>query len=228
MFQAVIPCGGLATRLGNLTKETPKSMIDICGKPFLEYQIELLQKQGIKDILLCISHLGNQIEYYFGNGSRFGINIDYSVDNQMGVIGAVKNAEDMLEKDFFIMYGDSYLPHLNFEDLFIRYIAQDKPAMLTVWKNDDYIDKSNIKIINGNIINVDCVDADYIDYGVTVLNRKVIEGLPKNIPLSTKDLRARLFERGQMGYYQVNKRFYHIGTLDALEETKEYIIGRMK
>ena len=61
-MQCIIPCGGYATRLGNASLTTPKSMIDICGKPFLEYQIELLKKHNIKNIVLCVNHLKEEIE----------------------------------------------------------------------------------------------------------------------------------------------------------------------
>ena len=110
-MQIVILCGGLATRLGNLTKDTAKSMLKIKDKPFLLYQIENLKKHSIEDIVLCVGYLSEQIENYFGNGKKFGVNIKYSYDKDkpLGPIGALKNAEDLLEDIFFIMYGDSYL-----------------------------------------------------------------------------------------------------------------------
>ena len=94
----VLLCGGLATRLGNLAKTVPKSMIPIEGKPFLEYQVENLKNHSIKDIILCVGHLSEKIEDYFGNGSKFGVNIQYSHDGDkpLGPIGAVKNAESLL------------------------------------------------------------------------------------------------------------------------------------
>src|SRR4030042_2049656 len=110
-MQMVIICGGLGTRLGHLTKYTPKSMIPVEGKPFLEYQIENLKKQSITNIVLCVGHLSEKIEEYFGNGEKFGVNLKYSYDKEkpLGQIGAVKNAELLLKDTFFIMYGDSFL-----------------------------------------------------------------------------------------------------------------------
>ena len=110
-MQMAILCGGLATRLGNLSKDTPKSMILIDGKPFLQYQVEMLKKQSIEDIVLCVGHLSEKIEEYFGNGKQFGVNIQYSYDSNklLGPIGALKNAQSILKDVFFIMYGDSYL-----------------------------------------------------------------------------------------------------------------------
>ena len=79
-MQIVILCGGLATRLGNITKHTPKSMIEINGKPFLEYKIEQLKRQSVRNIVLCVGHLSEKIVEYFGNGKNFGVNIRYSND----------------------------------------------------------------------------------------------------------------------------------------------------
>ena len=94
-MQMVILCGGLATRLGSIAKDVPKSMIKIKNKPFLEYQIDNLKKHSIKDIVLCVGHLSEQIENYFGNGKKFGVSIKYSYDKDkpLGPIGALKNAE---------------------------------------------------------------------------------------------------------------------------------------
>jgi NDP-sugar pyrophosphorylase family protein len=92
--QVVILAGGLATRLGKLTENRPKSLVEILGKPFLAYQLELLKNNGISDIVLCTGHLGRQIRETFGDGSEYGVHIRYShEENPLGTAGAVKNAE---------------------------------------------------------------------------------------------------------------------------------------
>jgi len=223
-MQCVIPCGGLATRLGDLAKETPKSMMLINDKPFLEHQIELLKRHHITDFVFCVNHLKEQIEEYFDDGTKFNVNIEYSVDDQLGTIGAVKKAQSLLKPTFFIMYGDSYLPYLNFTDMYQLFIAQDKLAMLAVWKNNNYIDQSNIFIKNNKIISVDDkTNGHHIDYGVTLVERKAIKMLPENTPMSTSQFRNRLFKREQIVPYFVTKRLYHIGNPEALEETKTFI-----
>ncbi|MFC2067344.1 NDP-sugar synthase [Chloroflexota bacterium] len=109
-MQTVILAGGLATRLGDLTKDNPKSMLKILGKPFMEYQLESLRAGGIEDIVICLGHLREQIESYFGDGREHGVNIRYSYeDNLLGTAGALKKAEPLLGDIFFTMYGDSYL-----------------------------------------------------------------------------------------------------------------------
>ena len=103
-IQVVILAGGLATRLGELTKNRPKSLLEILGKPFLAYQLEVLRANGITDIVLCIGHLGTQIQDIFGDGSQYGVHIRYSLENKpLGTAGALKNAEPLLLKNFFVL-----------------------------------------------------------------------------------------------------------------------------
>ena len=110
-MQMVILAGGLATRLKSLSIECPKSMLPIEGKPFLEHQVALLRKNGIRNIVLCIGHWGEQIEAYFKEGGRLGVHIQYSKEGSrlLGTGGALKKAAPLLEDAFFVMYGDSYL-----------------------------------------------------------------------------------------------------------------------
>ena len=93
-IQVAILAGGLATRLGELTRNRPKSLVEILHKPFLTYQLELLKQQGVTDVVLCIGHLGGQIKEAFGDGGKYGLHIHYSIeDRPLGTAGALKNAE---------------------------------------------------------------------------------------------------------------------------------------
>jgi len=230
-MQIVILCGGLATRLGKLTKNIPKSMIDIQGKPFLEYQINNIKKYDIKDIILCVGHLSERIEQYFGNGSKFGVNIQYNYDGDkpLGPIGALKNAESLLNDEFFIMYGDSYLA-VDFKKVYNFFMKHNKPACMVVYKNKDKYDKSNL-IIKDNIA-VGYGDKDrnkdmvYIDYGTSILNKKTLGLVPKNTMFSTGAFFSKLIKRNELLTFEVTERFYHIGNPEALEEFRRYIKQR--
>jgi len=109
-LQAVLIVGGLGTRLLPVTKEIPKPMIEICGKPFLEYKINQIKSQGIEEFVLCTGYLGKMIEEYFENGSKFGVNIQYSREEEpLGTAGAIKNAEPLINTNpFIVMNGDTY------------------------------------------------------------------------------------------------------------------------
>jgi NDP-sugar pyrophosphorylase family protein len=109
-MQVIILAGGLGTRLRPYTETIPKSMMNICGKPFLEYQLTHLKNCGTKKVLLCVGYLGEQIEEFFGDGKNFGLNIKYSYEkNPLGTGGALKNAEPKIETSpFVVMNGDTY------------------------------------------------------------------------------------------------------------------------
>jgi len=142
-MQVAILTGGLGTRLGDLTKDRPKSMIEVNGKPFLEYQLDLLKKCGIKNIVMCLGYAAEQIERHFGNGKKYGINITYSFeDRPLGTAGALKKAKDILDDTFFTMYGDIYV-FIDFNHVMSYFRSQNKFALMTVYKNHDYYDRSN-------------------------------------------------------------------------------------
>ena len=109
-MQAVILAGGKGRRLRPITEQIPKPMIEIKGKPFLQYQLEFIKDCITKDILLLVGYLGDKIEAYFKNGSGLGLNIQYSYEKApLGTAGALRNANDKLEDEFLLLYGDSYL-----------------------------------------------------------------------------------------------------------------------
>ena len=78
-MKVIIMAGGQGTRIASVRSDIPKAMIPICGKPILQYQIENLYSFGLTDITLVIGHLGDVIKNYFGNGSRFGVNLSYFI-----------------------------------------------------------------------------------------------------------------------------------------------------
>ncbi len=227
-MQIAILAGGLATRLRTLTEKTAKSMVKIYGKPFLEYQIDLLKKQGIKDIVLCIGYLGEQIQEYLGDGKGFSVKIQYSHEGErlLDTAGGLKNAENLLKDEFFVMYGDSYL-FLDFHTIASYFHQFKKLALMVVYKNYDRYDKSNI-VIEGNLVKkyskkVKTKDMVYINYGASLLRREVLDLVPKNTPYSLEELFSELISRKEMLASEVKKRFYEIGSKKGLVEFQEFI-----
>ena len=226
-IQVVILAGGLATRLGYLTEDHPKSLLRIQGKPFLEYQLELLRKAGIRNVVVCLGHLGEQIERYFGDGENFGVSIRYSTEGKpLGTAGALKNAEDLLNDIFFCMYGDSYL-FLNFTEVMHYFKSQNKLALMTVFNNRNLFDRSNTAI-EGNLVsrydkNDNTGNLTYIDYGLNVFRKHALEMAPNNQFFSLEDLFARLIALRELLAYQVEERFYEIGSLNGLKDFNQYI-----
>lgn len=232
-MQVAVLAGGLATRLGPLTKETPKSLIDILGKPFLQYQLEFLRKGGVKDVVLCIGYMGEQIEKYFGDGKEFGINIKYSYDGDklLGTAGALKNAERLLEVEFAIMYGDSYL-FLDFSAVASYFRKFNKLGLMVVYKNTDRYDKSNV-VIDGNLVKeynkkVRTKGMVYIDYGASILRKGALKLVPQDQSYPLEELFSQLIDQKQLLAYEVDKRFYQIGSLEGLHEFERYISGKAR
>ncbi|HZL36098.1 MAG TPA: sugar phosphate nucleotidyltransferase [Tepidisphaeraceae bacterium] len=108
---AALLAGGLATRLRPITDAIPKALIDVNGRPFVDHQLELLHRHGVREVVLCLGHLGEQIESYLGDGDSRGLRLRYSYDGDApaGTAGALRWALPFLGDVFWVMYGDSYM-----------------------------------------------------------------------------------------------------------------------
>ena len=106
-----ILAGGLAIRLRPISEKIPKSVVPVAGEPFLAHQLHLLSARGIRHVMLCVGHLGEMIQRDFGN-EAFDVQLEYSFDGEklLGTGGAIKRALAKLGNEFFVLYGDSYLP----------------------------------------------------------------------------------------------------------------------
>jgi N-acetyl-alpha-D-muramate 1-phosphate uridylyltransferase len=229
-MQIAILAGGLATRIGELAKNQPKSLIEIQGKPFIEYQIEQIKKQGITDILVCTGHLGEQLQRYLGKGTRYGLNIKYShEDKPLGTAGALKKAAKMLDNEFLAMYGDSYL-FLDFAAIFSYFLARNRLALMTVYKNHDHHDKSNTSI-SGDLVTVYSKNGKsgnmvYIDYGAQMFRKPALDLIPADRYFPLEDLFPMLISLKQLLAYEARDRFYEIGSMQGIQDFREYIRGQ--
>jgi NDP-sugar pyrophosphorylase family protein len=219
----VILAGGLGTRLRPLTSRVPKALIPIGGKPFLHHQIDLLKRGGIRDIVLCIGHLGEQVQDYFGDGRWLGVRIRYSEeeDHLLGTAGAIKNAEPLLGDDFFLMYGDSYLM-IDYREVMRYFRRFDRLGLMVVWRNVDRFERSNV-MVEGNLVtayNKDQKSPDmvYINYGLSVLRKEALAFIPAGRPFSQEEFYQTLIDQGELLAFEVEQRFYEIGSPKGLEE----------
>ncbi len=226
-MQVAILAGGLATRLGDLARNQPKSMVEIEGRPFLEYQLEFLKQGGVLDVVLCIGHLGEQIQRHFDHGSRFGVNIRYSIEeNPLGTAGALKKAVPLLEDEFFTLYGDSYL-FVDYRQVMSYFQSQNKLGLMTVYENHNCWDKSNVAI-EGNLVKTyskknQTQDMVFLDYGLNVLKKQALDLVPKNQFFPLEELFPLLIERRELLAYEVKKRFFEIGSLQGMCDCRDYI-----
>ncbi len=227
-MQVAILAGGQATRLRPLTNKVPKSLVEVDAKPFLEYQVDSLKEGGLTDIVLCIGYLGEQVQKYFGDGRKFGVDLEYSYEKEqlLGTAGALKNAEQLLKDQFFVMYGDSYL-FLDFAAIMSYFNEHNKLGLMVVYKNYNRYDRSNV-VVEGNLVKQyskkeRAEGMIYIDYGASILRKNALELVPHNQVYSLEELFAQLIKEKELLAYEVNKRFYQIGSTGGLEEFRRYI-----
>lgn len=231
--QLVLLAGGKATRLRPVTETIPKSMLEVAGRPFIAHQLELIRNNGIEKVLICASFLGEQIEDYAGDGSKFGLSVEYSFDGDelLGTGGAIKNALKKLDEQFFVMYGDSYLI-TDFKDINEYFFAQNKPALMTVYRNEGKWDNSNVQFEDGVLLKYDKVnrtsDMRHIDYGLGILSKTAFESFSGKRVFDLSEVYVKLLANGQLAGYEVNERFYEIGSFAGLEETDAYLTNKKK
>ena len=231
MFPVIILAGGLATRLRPITETIPKAMIDINGKPFIEYQLNLLKIKGITNVILCVGYLGEMIEEYVRDGSDFNMNVSYSYDGEklLGTGGAIKKAITDLDERFFILYGDSYLD-LNYAKIEESYIISKKSGLMTVYKNNNLFDVSNVVFRNNLLIKyskkIKSLDMNYIDYGLGILEKQVFIDYNIGDCFDLAEIYENLAVNNQLFGYEVFNKFYEIGSQEGLKDFTHFIMMR--
>ena len=228
MLPVVILAGGLATRMKPITEKIPKSLIEVNGKPFIRHQLDYLKSQSIQNIVLCIGHLGHMIESFIGDGKALGLNIQYSLDGDklLGTGGAIKKALPLLSKDFFVLYGDSFLP-IDYKNVEDAYVSSKKNALITVIKNNNQWDKSNVEFASGTLIEYNKHHPNermhYIDYGLSILNQSIFDAYLENEPFDLSDLYHKISLHNHLSGLETFDRFYEIGSQNGLKETEIYL-----
>ena len=229
-MQVVILAGGLGTRLKALAGNLPKALIPAAGRPFIDHQLELLRKNRIADVLLCVGYKGEMIEKHVGNGKSFGLKVSYSRESSeklLGTGGALINAFPLLHEKFMVLYGDSYLP-TDYQKVVRAFDESRALALMCVYHNKNKWDQSNVKIEGHSVVfyskNTGGENPDYIDYGLSVYKKSVIESyLNERFPLDLAKIQEDLVTRRQMAAHVVTERFYEIGKPSGLAELGEYL-----
>lgn len=233
-MQVAVLMGGLGTRLLEYTKECPKPLVDVCGKPFFHYQLTLMAKQGFKKFLFLIGYRAEMIEEYFGDGSAYGVSIRYCYDGKelLGTGGAVRRAFPYLEDDFLLMYGDSFMD-IDFEESLYRYEEgkkQGAKALMTVLLNQGKYDKSNVIMQDGRLVLYDkknpLPEMNAIDYGICIYEKSVFASYEENVKFDVAQIQNTLSAVGEMVPHVVTRRFYEIGSPASLMEFTEYVKHR--
>ena len=228
MLPVIILAGGLATRLRPLTTKIPKALVPVQGKPFIFWQLQYLYAQGIRDVVICAGFLGEQIQAAVGNGSQFGLTIKFSFDgpNLLQTGGAIKKSLNLVDEHFFILYGDSFLP-INFSEIQTAYFQHQKPALVTILKNTNQWDKSNVLYRNNRLVEYNkeapSTEMKYIDYGLSILSQQVFTEYPENVAFDLSRTYHKLSLANQLYGHEVFTRFYEIGSFQGLKEAELFL-----
>lgn len=220
--------GGKATRLKPVSESIPKSLIEINGRPFISYQLALLKSRGIHNVIICAGYLGNKIKNYLGDGNKSGINLKYSFDGGqlLGTGGAVMNAFSLLPDKFWVMYGDSYLD-TDFSVIYDFYKSSGLDSLMTVYRNSDNWDKSNVVFDGYKIIKYDKInkvpEMNHIDYGLGILSKDSFRNFAMQSKFDLAEVYQDLLGRNQLAGYEVAERFYEIGSFQGISDFEEYV-----
>lgn len=231
--QAVILAGGQGTRLKPLTDTCPKPMIPFHGRPFLEYLVDMLRDQGFQRLLLLLGYLPEQVIEHFGDGSRFGVAIDYAISPVAFETGArVREARDRLEDRFLLLYCDNYWP-MDFDRMWRQYQEAGKPAQVTAYDNDDGYTRHNLIVGDDGTVRVYDKSRTHpglegVDIGFLILERAVVDLLPGGgNPSFEAEVYPKLIQRGELGAYRSGHRYYSVGSHERLHLTDAFL-GRRR
>ena len=224
-MKAVILAGGLGTRLRPYTKSLPKPMLPLGGKPILEYEIEWARKNGIKEIVLCVSYLRNKIEDYFGDGKKFGVKIEYAISKKpLATAGQLKTAEKFMDDTFVCLYGDS-IYNFSLRNMIKHHKKSRANVTMSLF---DYRFNLKYGVIDtkksGQVTawNEKPEISAKINIGCYVMEPEVLKLIPKNKEYGMDDVIRKVLSRKKKVSSVTSKNgFIDIGDKDTYEKTNE-------
>jgi NDP-sugar pyrophosphorylase family protein len=221
------------------TLTVPKSMLEVCGRPFVDWQLERLAACGYRRVTMCVGFLGEPIREHVGDGSRFGLEVDWSVDERvppshpsapptlLGTAGAIRSALDRLEDTFLVTYGDSFLPFDYAEPLILLDRCDDCDGVMAVYRNAGQWDTSNVITDGSWVLRYEKGQHDeafdHIDYGATALRRDVIAAIPPGQRHGLDAVQHDLAARKRLRAVVARDRFFEIGSPEGLDELDRHL-----
>jgi NDP-sugar pyrophosphorylase family protein len=217
--------GGLGSRLGELTRDTPKPLLVVGGRPFAEYQLELLRSHGAERVVFCVGYRGEAFEQVLGDGGRFDLDLRYSFDGPelAGTAGAIRGALPLLGNAFLVLYGDTFL-RIDYLDVARAFARAGRPGLMTVLYDGEDRLPCNARVEGDRVAAYDKrvppAGARWIDYGLSAYRAEVF-GAAGSADLA--DVQHELAAAGDLTAYEAEHRYYEIGTPEALRETEEFL-----
>jgi len=228
---ALILAGGLGTRMRPFTLHTPKNLIKAEGREFLDYQLELLAKNGVEHAVLSTGYLGHKIEDYLEGHATHGIKVQVCHEKELlGTGGAIINALPLLPDEFLVTYGDSYLLQ-PFAPVHKAFSASGKDAMMVVLAQEGGTAENNCEIRNGLVARYQKGQTpgtfSHMDYGLLFFRKKALAAYRLE-RFSTDRIFADLIAAKQLAAFETRSPYYEIGSKEGLRNLTAYIksLGR--
>jgi NDP-sugar pyrophosphorylase family protein len=198
-------------------------LVPLRGEPFISHQLRMLERKGIQRVVLCTGHLGEQIEEFVGDGSRYGLRVEYSADGPklLGTGGALLKASRLLGEAFLVLYGDSWLDcdYAAVEECFLR---SGREGLMTVFRNAGLWDSSNVLFEDGRIVKYSKTGRSpamaHIDYGLGAIRTTALARFDGDGAFDLAAVYQDLLSRGELAAYEVGERFYEIGSFAGIRE----------
>lgn len=231
--QCVILAGGLGTRMRRFTEHVPKALIPVNGVPFASHQLGWVAAQGIAEVVYSIGHRGEMIRSFVGDGSAWGLKVDYLEDGPtlLGTGGALRKGLELgvIRSPFLTLYGDAYLP-VAYRPVLEAFDDAGLPALMTVFPNANAWAPSNAEFGDGKVTLYDkrpegrTPAMSYIDYGLSVLTAEPLDdAVDPGAPADLSDVFHRLSVEGSLAGYEVSQRFFEIGSPAGLADLERHL-----
>jgi NDP-sugar pyrophosphorylase family protein len=235
-----------------LTLTVPKSLLEVAGRPFIDWQLEALAGCGYREVVLCVAHLGDQIRAHVGDGARFGLRALYSDERfgggapkrrpkrrpdaepqLLGTAGALRAALDLLAPTFLVTYGDSFLPFDYAAPLrMLDAHESDCDGVMAVYKNEGRWDASNVATDGTWVLRYEKGASDraldHIDYGATALKKSTIASLSAGRAHGLDAIQRDLAQRKRLRASVARERFFEIGSPEGLATLARHLSSQAK
>ena len=219
--KVILMVGGLGTRLKPLTNTTPKPMLHVGGKPILETIISKFASYGFVNIVLCVNYKSNIIKDYFGDGSKFGVNIEYIFEEKrMGTAGALSLLLKNPDEPFFVMNGD-LLTNVNFEHLLNFHLESNATATMCVREYDFQVPFGVVELDDGKIKSIQekPTHSFFVSAGIYMLSPAVLSHIPKDEFYDMPTLFEKMIEiKEKLVSFPIREYWLDIGRIEEFEK----------
>lgn len=224
----LILAGGLGTRMRPFTLHTPKNLVEVRGRPFLDWQLELLAGNGVGRVVLSTGYLGHRIEEWLSSHGTHGIEVEVCHEKELlGTGGAIINSLPLLPDEFFLAYGDSYLLQ-PFAPVHKAFRKSGKAVMMTVLRQSSGTSENNCSVKGGMVAEYGkgrpAGTFRFMDYGLLFFRKKAL-AIYRAENFSTDRIFRDLIAARQLAAFETSAPYYEVGSKEGLRNFGNYIEG---